>query len=126
MSPSRERTRWLLLNSPSNPTGASYSAEELRALADVLLEFPHVLVMTDDIYEHIRFDDAPTAHILTVEPGLRDRVLVIKCVSKTSAMTGSRIGYAAGPKTLTDAMAVVQSQSTSGASSVGQAAALAA
>ncbi len=121
-----ERTRWLLLNSPSNPTGASYSAEELRALADVLLEFPHVLVMTDDIYEHIRFDEAPTAHILTVEPGLRDRVLVINGVSKTYAMTGWRIGYAAGPADLINAMATLQSQSTSNASSVSQAAAVAA
>ncbi|WP_349972317.1 aspartate transaminase [Pseudomonas caspiana] len=121
-----ERTRWLLINSPSNPTGASYSAEELRALADVLLEFPDVLVMTDDIYEHIRFDDAPNAHILTVEPALRDRVLVINGVSKTYAMTGWRIGYAAGPADLINAMATLQSQSTSNASSVSQAAAVAA
>ncbi|WP_095099274.1 aspartate transaminase [Pseudomonas sp. Irchel 3A5] len=121
-----ERTRWLLINSPSNPTGASYRAEELRALADVLLEFPDVLVMTDDIYEHIRFDDAPNAHILTVEPALRDRVLVINGVSKTYAMTGWRIGYAAGPADLINAMATLQSQSTSNASSVSQAAAVAA
>ncbi|WP_122662118.1 aspartate transaminase [Pseudomonas viridiflava] len=121
-----ERTRWLLINSPSNPTGASYSAEELRALADVLLDFPDVLVMTDDIYEHIRFDDAPNAHILTVEPALRDRVLVINGVSKTYAMTGWRIGYAAGPADLINAMATLQSQSTSNASSVSQAAAVAA
>ncbi|MDU8360199.1 aspartate transaminase [Pseudomonas syringae group sp. J309-1] len=121
-----QRTRWLLINSPSNPTGASYSAEELRALADVLLDFPDVLVMTDDIYEHIRFDDAPNAHILTVEPALRDRVLVINGVSKTYAMTGWRIGYAAGPADLINAMATLQSQSTSNASSVSQAAAVAA
>ncbi|MCQ3030290.1 aspartate transaminase [Pseudomonas syringae] len=121
-----ERTRWLLINSPSNPTGASYSAEELRALADVLLDFPDVLVMTDDIYEHIRFDDAPNAHILTVEPALRDRVLVVNGVSKTYAMTGWRIGYAAGPADLINAMATLQSQSTSNASSVSQAAAVAA
>ncbi len=121
-----ERTRWLLINSPSNPTGASYSAEELRALADVLLDFPDVLVMTDDIYEHIRYDDAPNAHILTVEPALRDRVLVINGVSKTYAMTGWRIGYAAGPADLINAMATLQSQSTSNASSVSQAAAVAA
>lgn len=121
-----ERTRWLLINSPGNPTGASYSTEELRALADVLLEFPDVLVMTDDIYEHIRFDDAPNAHILTVEPALRDRVLVINGVSKTYAMTGWRIGYAAGPADLINAMATLQSQSTSNASSVSQAAAVAA
>jgi aspartate aminotransferase len=121
-----ERTRWLLLNSPSNPTGASYSADELRRLADVLLEFPHVLVMTDDIYEHIRFEGADNGHILGVEPALRDRVLVINGVSKTYAMTGWRIGYAAGPADLINAMATLQSQSTSNASSVGQAAALAA
>ncbi|GFM83103.1 aminotransferase [Pseudomonas cichorii] len=121
-----ERTRWLLLNSPSNPTGASYSAQELRALADVLLEFPDVLLMTDDIYEHIRFDDADNAHILGVEPDLRDRVLVINGVSKTYAMTGWRIGYAAGPADVINAMATLQSQSTSNASSVSQAAAVAA
>ncbi|MBX8534483.1 aspartate transaminase [Pseudomonas cichorii] len=121
-----ERTRWLLLNSPSNPTGASYSAQELRALADVLLEFPDVLLMTDDIYEHIRFDGANNAHILCVEPALRDRVLVINGVSKTYAMTGWRIGYAAGPADVINAMATLQSQSTSNASSVSQAAAVAA
>ncbi|MBX8519019.1 aspartate transaminase [Pseudomonas cichorii] len=121
-----ERTRWLLLNSPSNPTGASYSAQELRALADVLLEFPDVLLMTDDIYEHIRFDGADNAHILCVEPALRDRVLVINGVSKTYAMTGWRIGYAAGPADVINAMATLQSQSTSNASSVSQAAAVAA
>ncbi|MBX8538803.1 aspartate transaminase [Pseudomonas cichorii] len=121
-----ERTRWLLLNSPSNPTGASYSAQELRALADVLLEFPDVLLMTDDIYEHIRFDGSDNAHILCVEPALRDRVLVINGVSKTYAMTGWRIGYAAGPADVINAMATLQSQSTSNASSVSQAAAVAA
>jgi len=92
----------------------------------VLLEFPHVLVMTDDIYEHIRFEGADNGHILGVEPALRDRVLVINGVSKTYAMTGWRIGYAAGPADLINAMATLQSQSTSNASSVGQAAALAA
>ncbi|MDO7928009.1 aspartate transaminase [Pseudomonas sp. KFB-139] len=121
-----ERTRWLLLNSPSNPTGASYSAQELRALADVLLEFPDVMLMTDDIYEHIRFEGSDNAHILCVEPDLRDRVLVINGVSKTYAMTGWRIGYAAGPADVINAMATLQSQSTSNASSVSQAAAVAA
>ncbi|MHC6225160.1 aspartate transaminase [Pseudomonas sp. X10] len=120
------RTRWLLLNSPSNPTGATYSAAEWRALADVLLEHPEVLVMTDDIYEHIRYDERPLSHLLTVEPALRDRVLVINGVSKTYAMTGWRIGYAAGPADIIKAMATLQSQSTSNACSVSQAAAVAA
>ncbi|GAB7528751.1 aspartate transaminase [Pseudomonas sp. 3A(2025)] len=120
------RTRWLLLNSPSNPTGATYSAAEWRALADVLLDFPDVLVMTDDIYEHIRYDDQPLTHLLTVEPRLRDRVVVINGVSKTYAMTGWRIGFAAGPKDIITAMATLQSQSTSNACSVSQAAAVAA
>ncbi|CZT28977.1 aspartate transaminase [Pseudomonas cerasi] len=120
------RTRWLLLNSPSNPTGATYSASEWRALADVLLDYPDVLVMTDDIYEHIRYDDAPLSHLLTVEPALRERVLIINGVSKTYAMTGWRIGYAAGPGDIINAMATLQSQSTSNACSVSQAAAVAA
>ncbi|NBA97558.1 aspartate transaminase [Pseudomonas sp. R5(2019)] len=120
------RTRWLLLNSPSNPTGATYSAAEWRALADVLLDFPDVLVMTDDIYEHIRYDDQPITHLLTVEPSLRERVLIINGVSKTYAMTGWRIGFAAGPSDLIAAMAMLQSQSTSNACSVSQAAAVAA
>lgn len=120
------RTRWLLLNSPSNPTGASYSWAELRALADVLLRHPHVLVLTDDIYEHIRFDNASNPHIVAVEPALHDRAVVVNGMSKTYAMTGWRIGYAAGPADLIAAMDTLQSQSTSCASSVGQAAALAA
>ena len=119
-------TRWLLLNSPTNPTGAAYSAAHLRALADVLLRYPQVMLMTDDIYEHIRFDDAANTHILAVEPGLRDRTMVINGVSKTYAMTGWRIGYAAGPSDLISAMETLQSQSTSNACSVSQAAALAA
>jgi aspartate aminotransferase len=118
------RTRWLLLNSPSNPTGASYSAAELRALADVLLDFPHVLLMTDDIYEHIRYEGLDNPHILALEPALADRTLVVNGVSKTYAMTGWRIGYAAGPADLIGAMATLQSQSTSNACSVSQAAAL--
>ncbi|MGF6099084.1 aspartate transaminase [Pseudomonas sp. 18175] len=119
-----ERTRWLLLNSPSNPTGASYSAAELRALADVLLDYPHVLLMTDDIYEHIRYEGLDNPHILAIEPALNDRTLVVNGVSKTYAMTGWRIGYAAGPADLIGAMATLQSQSTSNACSVSQAAAL--
>ncbi|KAF1022382.1 MAG: Aspartate aminotransferase [Paracidovorax wautersii] len=120
------RTRWLLLNSPTNPTGAAYSREHLRALADVLLRHPQVLLMTDDIYEHIRFDGQERPHILAIEPGLADRTVVINGVSKTYAMTGWRIGYAAGPSDLIGTMETLQSQSTSNASSVSQAAALAA
>ncbi|MCK9814520.1 MAG: aspartate transaminase [Candidatus Pseudomonas colombiensis] len=119
-----ERTRWLLLNSPSNPTGASYSAAELRALADVLLEHPQVLLMTDDIYEHIRYDGLDNPHILAIEPALSERTVLVNGVSKTYAMTGWRIGYAAGPTDLIGAMATLQSQSTSNACSVSQAAAV--
>ncbi len=119
-------TRWLLLNSPTNPTGAAYSADDLRALAEVLLRHKHVMLMTDDIYEHIRFDDRANTHILALEPALRERTMVINGVSKTYAMTGWRIGYAAGPSDLIAAMETLQSQSTSNACSVSQAAALAA
>ncbi|MBD8163424.1 aspartate transaminase [Erwinia persicina] len=120
------RCRWLLINSPSNPSGASYTRAELRALADVLLDYPHLAIMTDDIYEHIRYDNAPNVHLLEVEPRLADRTLIVNGVSKTYAMTGWRIGYATGPKVLIAAMGTLQSQSTSNASSVSQAAALAA
>lgn len=120
------QTRWLLLNSPTNPTGAAYSAADLRALADVLLRHPQVLLMTDDIYEHIRFDGESLPHIVAIEPQLYDRTVVINGVSKTYAMTGWRIGYAAGPLDLIGAMETLQSQSTSNACTVSQAAALAA
>ncbi|MDR8762372.1 aspartate transaminase [Burkholderia multivorans] len=120
------RTRWLMLNSPSNPTGASYTAMELKALADVLMRHPQVLVLTDDIYEHIRFEGQGNPHIAAIEPALRDRTVVVNGMSKTYAMTGWRIGYAAGPADIIAAMDTLQSQSTSCASSVGQAAALAA
>lgn len=119
-------TRWLLLNSPNNPTGAAYSADDLRALADVLLRHPQVMLMTDDIYEHIRFDEQGHPHILAIEPALRERTVVVNGVSKTYAMTGWRIGYAAGPADLISAMETLQSQSTSNACSISQAAALAA
>ncbi len=119
-------TRWLLLNSPNNPTGAAYGTVDLRALADVLLRHPQVMLMTDDIYEHIRFDDQASPHILAIEPLLRDRTVVVNGVSKTYAMTGWRIGYAAGPSDIISAMDTLQSQSTSNATSVSQAAALAA
>lgn len=119
-------TKWLILNSPSNPSGAVYSAQDLRALADVLLRHPHVWVMTDDIYEHIVFDGRTCATIAAVEPALKDRTIVINGVSKTYAMTGFRIGFCGGPAALMGEMLKMQSQATSGPSSVGQAAALAA
>jgi aspartate aminotransferase len=121
-----ERTRWLILNGPGNPSGAVYSATELQALAEVLRRHPQVLILLDELYEHIRFDGQPAQSLLNVAPDLQPRCLLVGGVSKTYAMTGWRIGFGAGPQALTNAMAVVQSQSTSGASSVGQAAALAA
>ncbi|MGC2963778.1 aspartate transaminase [Paraburkholderia graminis] len=120
------RTRWLIVNSPTNPSGATYTTAELRALADVLLRHPHVLVMMDDIYEHIRFEADTPQHLLAVEPQLSSRTLVINGVSKTYAMTGWRIGYVAGPADLIGALETLQSQSTSNACSISQAAALAA
>ena len=120
------RTRWLLLNSPSNPTGATYTAAEYRALGEVLLRHEHVLVMTDDIYEHIRFDGGRTVHLLEAVPELRDRTLAINGVSKTYAMTGWRIGWAAGPADIVEAMNTFLSQSAGNACSISQAAAAAA
>ena len=119
-----EKTRWLLINSPSNPTGASYTASEYRKLADVLARHPHVLVMTDDIYEHIRFDDHPTAHLLNAAPELKDRVLAVNGVSKTYAMTGWRIGWIAGPSDLIGALNTLLSQASGNACSISQAAAV--
>ncbi|NYT25150.1 aminotransferase class I/II-fold pyridoxal phosphate-dependent enzyme [Alcaligenaceae bacterium] len=118
------KTKWLLMNSPSNPTGALYSREHLASLAEVLRRHPHVWLMTDDIYGSLNFTGGPTWHPLQVDPSLVDRCLVVNGVSKTYAMTGWRIGYGAGPEELIKAMATLQSQSTSGASSIGQAAAL--
>jgi aspartate aminotransferase len=120
------RTRWLILNSPSNPTGASYTAAQYRALADVLVRHPQVLVMTDDIYEHIRFDGQRTPHLLNVAPELRERTLAINGVSKTYAMTGWRIGWVAGPRDLVQALDTLLSQSAGNCCSVSQAAAAAA
>ena len=120
------RTRWLLLNSPSNPTGASYTVAEYRALADVLAGHPQILVMTDDIYEHIRFDDQRTPHLLNAAPELRDRTLAINGVSKTYAMTGWRIGWAAGPRDLIQALDTLLSQSAGNCCSISQAATAAA
>ncbi len=118
------KTKWLFLNSPSNPTGAAYSAAELRALADVLLEHPHVWVLTDDMYEHLLYDGHVFATIAEIEPALKSRTLTMNGVSKAYCMTGWRIGYAAGPKALIKAMAKVQSQSTSNPCSISQAAAV--
>ncbi len=120
------RTRWLLINSPSNPTGASYTLDEYRALAEVLDRHPHVQVMTDDIYEHIRFDGQRTPHLLQAAPQLRDRTLVVNGVSKTYAMTGWRIGWIAGPRPYIKALDTLLSQSTGNACTVSQAAAAAA
>ena len=120
------RTRWLILNTPSNPTGAFYSAAEMKALTDVLLRNPHVALMTDDIYEHIRFDGGKSICPVAIAPDLRDRTLLVNGVSKTYAMTGFRIGYGAGPKPLLAAMNVIQSQTTSAASAMSMAAAAAA
>ncbi|MDB5702211.1 MAG: aspB [Sphingomonadales bacterium] len=119
-------TKWVLLNSPSNPTGAAYSAAELAALGEVLLRHPHVLVLTDDMYEHIWYADTPFATIAQVTPELYDRTLTMNGCSKAYAMTGWRIGYAAGPLWLIKAMAKLQSQSTSNPCSISQAAAVAA
>lgn len=120
------RTRWLFLNSPSNPTGAAYSAAELAALAEVLRAHDHVWVMSDDIYEHLRYGNTPFATIAAVAPDLKPRVLTLNGVSKAYCMTGWRLGYAGGPAALVKAMAVVQSQSTSNPSSLSQAGAVAA
>ena len=118
------KTKWFIFNSPSNPTGAGYTATELRALCDVLMRHPHVWVMTDDMYEHLVFDDFVFTTPAQIEPGLYDRTLTCNGVSKSYAMTGWRIGYAAGPAHLIKAMATVQSQSTSNPSSISQYAAL--
>ena len=120
------RTKWLILNSPSNPTGAAYSEPELRELTDVLLRHPQVWLLTDDIYEHLVYDDFRFVTPLAVEPGLRSRCLTMNGVAKAYAMTGWRIGYAGGPTELIKAMAKVQSQSTSNPCSISQAAAAAA
>ena len=119
-------TRWLMLNSPSNPTGGVYSADQLAGLADVLRCHPHVRILSDDIYEHLMFDGHKFASILNVAPDLRDRTLLVNGVSKVFAMTGWRIGYGAGPVDLIKAMNVVQGQSCTHACSISQAASIAA
>jgi aspartate aminotransferase len=114
------KTKWFLFNSPSNPTGAGYSWAELKTLTDVLLRHPHVWVMSDDMYEHLVFDDFEFCTPAQVEPGLHDRTLTVNGVSKAYAMTGWRIGYAAGPVNLIKAMSKVQSQSTSNPCTISQ------
>jgi aspartate aminotransferase len=118
------KTKWLMLNSPSNPSGAAYTAAELKALAEVLLRHPHVWVITDDIYEKLVYDDFEFATIAQVEPALRDRTLTMNGCSKAYAMTGWRIGFCGGPASLIKAMDKLQSQSTSNTSSISQAAAV--
>ena len=114
------RTKWFLFNSPSNPTGAGYAWNELKALTDVLMRHPHVWVMTDDMYEHLAYDDFEFCTPAQVEPGLHDRTLTCNGVSKAYAMTGWRIGYAAGPEVLIGAMRKVQTQSTTNPCSISQ------
>jgi aspartate aminotransferase len=114
------KTKWFLFNSPSNPTGAGYSWDELKALTDVLMRHPHVRVITDDMYEHLAYDDFTFCTPAQVEPGLHDRTLTVNGVSKAYCMTGWRIGYAAGPEALIAAMRKVQSQSTSNPCSISQ------
>ncbi|MEX2650543.1 MAG: pyridoxal phosphate-dependent aminotransferase [Alphaproteobacteria bacterium] len=121
-----KRTKWVILNSPSNPTGAAYTEAELKAITDVLVRHPHVWVMTDDMYEHLVYDGFRFTTAAQVEPRLHERTLTCNGVSKAYAMTGWRIGFAGGPEALIKAMGVIQSQSTSNPSSVSQAAALAA
>ena len=118
------KTKWFIFNSPSNPTGAGYTRAELKGLTDVLMRHPHVWIMSDDMYEHLVFDDFRFTTPAQVEPGLYDRTLTCNGVSKAYAMTGWRIGYAAGPAHLIKAMGTIQSQSTSNPCSVSQYAAL--
>ncbi|MEJ6558687.1 MAG: pyridoxal phosphate-dependent aminotransferase [Candidatus Thioglobus sp.] len=119
-----DKTKLFIINSPSNPTGAVYSKDELQALADVLINHPKVLVITDDIYEHIRWGNDDFINIVMAEPKLKDRTIILNGVSKGYAMTGWRIGYGAGPEAIIKAMKKVQGQSTSNPCSIAQAAAL--
>jgi aspartate aminotransferase len=120
------RTKWLILNNPNNPTGACCSAKEIGEIAAVMRRHPHVWVMSDDMYEHLLFDDFEHATFAQVAPDLKDRTLTLSGVSKTYAMTGWRVGFAGGPKALIRAMVVMQGQATAGISTIGQAAAAAA
>ena len=118
------KTKWVLLNSPSNPSGAAYTYDELKAITEVLVRHPHVWILTDDMYEHLVYDDFKFFTPAQIEPSLYDRTLTMNGVSKAYCMTGWRIGYAGGPEKLIKAMGDVQSQSTSNPSSIGQAAAV--
>jgi aspartate aminotransferase len=118
------KTKWLILNSPSNPSGAAYTASDLKGLAEVLLKHDHVWIMTDDMYEHLVYDDFRFATIAEVEPRLYERTLTVNGVSKAYCMTGWRIGYAGGPRPLIRAMGAVQSNSTANPCSISQAAAI--
>ena len=120
------KSKWLILNSPSNPSGAGYTRDDLKALADVLMRHPQVCVMTDDIYEHVIYDGFEFSTIAQVEPGLKDRTLTLNGMSKAYCMTGWRVGYAGGPAELIKAMTKVQSQSTTHTAAVSQAASVAA
>src|SRR5690606_34544102 len=114
------KTKWLIFNSPSNPSGAAYTRDELKALTDVLLKHEHVWVLTDDMYEHLTYGDFKFVTPVEVEPKLKDRTLTMNGVSKAYAMTGWRIGYTAGPQPLIKAMDMIQGQQTSGACSIAQ------
>jgi aspartate aminotransferase len=116
------KTKWIIFNSPSNPTGAGYTREDLKKITDVLMRHPHVWVMTDDMYEHLVYGDFKFCTPAEIEPGLYDRTLTVNGMSKAFCMTGWRIGYAAGPKDLITAIRKIQSQSTSNPSSISQAA----
>ena len=118
------KTKWLILNSPSNPTGAIYSDLELMNIAKILLKHPHVWILSDDLYEHIIFDDLKFKNILQIERSLKSRTLIVNGVSKAYAMTGWRVGYAGGPKELINKINIIQSQSTTHTSSISQAAAI--
>ncbi len=121
-----DRTKWVVLNFPNNPTGAVCTREEMKELADVLLQHPQVLVMADEIYEHLVYDGVKSHSIAEVEPKLKDRTLTVNGASKAYAMTGWRVGYAGGPKAMITAMTNMQGQATAGVSTIGQAAVLAA
>jgi aspartate aminotransferase len=118
------KTKWLMINSPNNPSGIIYSYEELKALANMLAKHQHVHILSDDIYEHFNYDNNNFYALAQIAPELKNRILTVNGVSKTYAMTGWRIGYAAGPIELINAMGIVQSQSTSGACSISQMAAV--
>ena len=120
------KTKWIIFNSPSNPTGAGYTLDDLKRITDVLMRHPHVWVMTDDMYEHLVYDDFKFCTPAEVEPGLYDRTLTVNGMSKAFCMTGWRIGYAAGPESLIKGMRTIQSQSTSNPNSIAQAASIAA